>query len=218
MGGRGRGGRGGRGGVSKSFNKEQLASLGVGNKELVPGPVLEPPLLYPIMERRPAPLSQSLEMDYLLILRQDFIDHMQLSGSYLKMPESKHQPQQEIDKLVAQLPSAKEKFDWRLFPSELRPKVLVKRVPKSEKSKNVNIEQRLNALEKLEVKTENVETTKVKTEVEENDDDEDKGEFEGLEDEEDEEMDDGTDYANNYFDNGEGYEDEDDNLEDGPIY
>lgn len=35
---------------------------------------------------------------------------------------------------------------------------------------------------------------------------------------EDEEMDDGTDYANNYFDNGEGYEDEDDNLEDGPIY
>lgn len=35
---------------------------------------------------------------------------------------------------------------------------------------------------------------------------------------EDEEMDDGTDYANNYFDNGEDYEDEDDNLDDGPIY
>lgn len=35
---------------------------------------------------------------------------------------------------------------------------------------------------------------------------------------EDEDIDDGTDYANNYFDNGEAYEDEDDNLDDGPIY
>lgn len=32
-------------------------------------------------------------------------------------------------------------------------------------------------------------------------------------------MDDGTDYNQNYFDNGEGYlDDEDDNLDDGPIY
>ena len=34
---------------------------------------------------------------------------------------------------------------------------------------------------------------------------------------EDEEMDGGTDYANNYFDNGEG-EDEEDNLEEGGVY
>ena len=35
----------------------------------------------------------------------------------------------------------------------------------------------------------------------------------------DEEMDDGTDYANNYFDNGEGYLDEDDdNLDEGGIF
>ena len=37
--------------------------------------------------------------------------------------------------------------------------------------------------------------------------------------EQDEEMDDGTDYASNYFDNGEAFEDgEDDNLEDGDVY
>ena len=37
--------------------------------------------------------------------------------------------------------------------------------------------------------------------------------------EEDEEMDGGTDYANNFFDNGEGYgDDEDDNLDEGGIY
>lgn len=35
---------------------------------------------------------------------------------------------------------------------------------------------------------------------------------------EDEEMDEGTDYANNYFDNGEGYEDDEDNMDEGPIY
>lgn len=36
----------------------------------------------------------------------------------------------------------------------------------------------------------------------------------------DQEMDEDLDYGNNYFDNGEGYNDEDDNLDegDGPIY
>ena len=35
----------------------------------------------------------------------------------------------------------------------------------------------------------------------------------------DEELDGGTDYANNYFDNGEGYlDDDDDNLDEGGIY
>ena len=31
-------------------------------------------------------------------------------------------------------------------------------------------------------------------------------------------MDDGTDYNQNYFDNGEGYLDEDEDMDDGPIY
>merc|ERR1712189_8354 len=56
------------------------------------------------------------------------------------------------------------------------------------------------------------------------DDDENKsntGRVSGVEDEDDldEEMDGGTDYASNYFDNGEGYEDgDDDNLDEGGIY
>lgn len=66
-------------------------------------------------------------------------------------------------------------------------------------------------MEKLEEKLDQVEGV-VKKEI----DPEDEEEI-NIPDE-DEEMDDGTDYANNYFDNGEGYEDEDDNLEDGPIY
>lgn len=87
----------------------------------------------------------SVETDYLLILRQDFIDHIQLSPSYLKMPISKtvNQPQQEIDKLVAQIPSAKEKYDWSLFPSELRPKALAKRLKKGTRKKaDINIQEK----------------------------------------------------------------------------
>lgn len=135
---------------------------------------------------------------------------MQLSPSYLKLPHDKNkEPEQEIDKLVAQLPSVKEKYDWRLFPAELRPKVLAKRL-KSKSDKNVDVQQRLNQLEQME---ENDEDKVVKDDEEEVKEDE-----EIVEEEQDEEMDDGTDYANNYFDNGEDYEDEDDNLDDGPIY
>ncbi|KAJ8925497.1 hypothetical protein NQ315_009335 [Exocentrus adspersus] len=209
MSGRGRGGRG-RGGSAKSFNKEQLTALGVGAKELLPGPVTQPPPLYPLLNRKPVPLNQSLEMDYLLILRQDFIDHIQLSGSYIKLPQNKMKPEQEIDKLVAQLPVAKEKYDWTLFPSELRPKMYAKR-NKQKTAKEVNIEQRLTVLEKLEEKSDDADVA-----VNNNEADEEVEDVEEID--EDEEMDDGTDYANNYFDNGEAYEDEDDNLEDGPIY
>lgn len=60
MTGKGRGGRGGRGGVSKSLNRDQLISLGVGTKELIPGPVLQPPMLYPILEKRPVPLNVNM--------------------------------------------------------------------------------------------------------------------------------------------------------------
>nr|CAI5817191.1 unnamed protein product [Callosobruchus analis]CAI5820010.1 unnamed protein product [Callosobruchus analis] len=209
MSGRGRGR--GRGGATRTFNREQLSQMGVSSNETLPGPVTQPPPLYPLMDRKPVPLTQSSEIDYLLILRQDFIDRMQISGSYLKMPECKfNQAEQTIDKLVAQLPKVKEKFDWRLFPSELRPKAMAKRV-KKKVEKVVNVEQRLELLEKLEEKSEDIEGKP------KNDDDNE--EIEQIDEiEEDEEMDEGTDYANNYFDNGENYEDEDDALEDGPIY
>lgn len=143
---RGRGGgRGGRGGATKSFNREQLNAMGVSSNETLPTLVTQPPALFPLMERHPVPLMlNSLETDYLLILRQDFIDHMQLSSSYIRLPETKmNQPEQEIDKLVAQLPNTKEKYDWSLFPVELRPKMLAKRVKKKTvQTKEVNVQER----------------------------------------------------------------------------
>lgn len=50
-------GRGGRGGLSKSFNKEQLAAMGAASAtEILPGPVTQPPPLYPLLDRKPVPL------------------------------------------------------------------------------------------------------------------------------------------------------------------
>lgn len=67
---------------------------------------------------------------------------MELSGAYIKLPESKSiQPEQEIDKLVAQITTTKEKFDWTLFPVELRPKMYAKRF-KAKNNNEVNVEKR----------------------------------------------------------------------------
>lgn len=41
---------------------------------------------------------------------------------------------------------------------------------------------------------------------------------EGIYEEQDEEMDEDNDYGNNYFDNGDAFNEEDDNLDDGPVY
>ncbi|KAK9886660.1 hypothetical protein WA026_017580 [Henosepilachna vigintioctopunctata] len=209
MGGRGRGR--GRGGENRSFNREQLNALGVTGNEPIPNQVIEPPPLYRMLERRPVPLESSKEMEYLLLLKQDFIHHMQLSPSYLKMPVTKsNEFEQEIDKLVAQIPTKREKYNWNLFPSELRPKIFAKRT-KHKLQKAVDVSEKLNKLEKLEEKSFK---SDVKTEPTTNEDDE----IIEQEEEQDEEMDFGTDYANNYFDNGEEFDDEDDNLDDGPIY
>lgn len=57
-----------------------------------------------------------------------------------------------------------------------------------------------------------VDPSKIKTDPNE---EEDMEEDLGVEDDE---MDDENDYGNSYFDNGESFNDEDDNLDDGPVY
>lgn len=56
---RGRGGRGGRGGQTKSFTKDQLNAIGASTNE-VPSLVTQPPPLYPILDKRPIPLTVSV--------------------------------------------------------------------------------------------------------------------------------------------------------------
>lgn len=61
MSGRGRGGRGGRGGVTKTFSKEQLSSMGATGSDMVPGPVTQPPPLFPPMNRKPVAITVCID-------------------------------------------------------------------------------------------------------------------------------------------------------------
>lgn len=135
MSGRGRGGRGGRAGANKSMSREHLSISGAEQ-------VTQPPPLYPQLHHQPVPVEITEDMDYLLGLRQEIIDHMQLTTGYLRFQEkSTAKTDQEIDKLIAQLPSVSRTFDWELFPIELRPKMSGKRIKQNIK-KEVDVESR----------------------------------------------------------------------------
>lgn len=60
--GRGRGGRGGS--SNRTFNKEQLSSLGISGADVAPGPVTQPPPLYPPLDRKPVPLTVHTEYTF----------------------------------------------------------------------------------------------------------------------------------------------------------
>lgn len=91
--------------------------------------------------------QSTAELDYVLLLRQGLMEHMQLSPAYLKMPINRDkEPEQAIERLVAQLPMAKEKFDWKLYPTELRPKLSSKRI-RRKVVKEVNVNERLVGFE-----------------------------------------------------------------------
>ena len=83
---------------------------------------------------------------------------------------------------------------------------------------------RLEELEKKEEQQSDAEVGGDEVEGKEEEEEKEGEEEDGVmdeyeEDDPDEEMDEGTDYINSYFDNGESYlDEEDDNLDDGPIY
>lgn len=139
------------------------------------------------------------------------------------------------------------KHDWSRMPAELAPsqkhKIINSQKTRQDKKLKVNRRRRRiidddddydnddsnvtmnTVVQNTEAKLEQQKNTKQtqgnldKEIKEEQEEDEENSEEEMEEYEEvDEEMDDGTDYVNNYFDNGEGFDDEDDNLDDGATY
>ncbi|XP_014279113.1 DNA-directed RNA polymerase III subunit RPC7-like [Halyomorpha halys] len=189
MAGRGRG----RGRQALSFNVE---ALGIMHGEALPGPCLQPPPAYPLLEHHPAPLVLTPASVIQVAYKVDLLNYFSKEAKVVNYP-------------------------WDYFPSELKPGVKKRKanpdeaVPSTSKKsalKATNIDQLLANLEKNE-------TTQVKVEVDENEEEKEKADDEEEElIDTDEEMDDGTDYNQNYFDNGEGYIDDDDDMDDGPIY
>lgn len=122
----------------------------------------------------------------------------------------------------------KPNYCWNLMPPELKPNfkrtgagttklgstakpALVRRI-----RPGLSVDEKLKLLEEKEKQGATpLDPKKIKKEpgdLEEDDEEMDEG---GVEDDE---MDDENDYGNSYFDNGEAFNDEDDNLDDGPVY
>ncbi|XP_014481097.1 PREDICTED: DNA-directed RNA polymerase III subunit RPC7-like isoform X1 [Dinoponera quadriceps] len=223
----------GRGKPTMSFATEQL---GVTKGEL-PAQVLQPPLAYPISDLHISSFESTNEIDYLVELKRDFAEYMRDSQNHV-MPDV---PKKDIerysdhyqDTLTANL-EQESKHDWSRMPTELTPSLKRKAAnsPKVRKAKKIKLETKRKRRRIEDENEENKQADKVEQqkdtkqaqgalekEIKEEEEDEEENSEEEIEQYEvDEEMDDGTDYVNNYFDNGEAFDDEDDNLEDGPIY
>ena len=209
-------GRGRGRGSNLTFNAELL---GVGRgQEPPPSCVLDPPLIYPSLPTKPKQPPNKAEHVYLTAVRKDFINRM-MDSQYFITTEKK----------------SKLDLDWKRFPAELAPSSSSSSKKKrgaSGAKPNLNSKRRVSGGEDIKKKLDELENreknendgTGAKSGGEDDDSDEDaegqKDQGSDVEgDEADEEMDDDTDYAKDYFDNGEGYlDEEEDNLDEGGIY
>ncbi|XP_055703982.1 DNA-directed RNA polymerase III subunit RPC7-like [Phlebotomus papatasi] len=219
------GGRG-RGRATSSFTQEQLQTLGCVGKDLQTiDRTLVPPPLFPMLPTKPVALDNTSERQYKVLWKEDFIAYLRDSPYFTKTKTPEQKVQRYSDAYIDELENTsktrqKGEFLWDTMPQELRPsgkKTKKRNVPEGvtviKKPKTVDIVEKLNQLEKLEQATER---TKIKQEPESDNENAEEEEHEA--EEYDEEMDDENDYGNNYFDNGEAFNEEDDNLDDGPIY
>eukprot|EP00093_Oithona_nana_P001786 01786.XXX_10771_12027_1 [CDS] Oithona nana genome sequencing. len=209
-------------------------SLGIGRERVENQSLNDPPPIYPPLSNRPHLPLKGQEHEYMLAVMKDFVNQMRDSQFALQKPSVKTIENKgiQIGRLNDKVENMTQKpltgIDWKRYPKELAPR-------SSKAQKRSKIQPKLKASKKS-IKTEDLlkklEEAEKSDKVNEKDDD-DKSEEEDNEekDEEkeedneeeemiiDEEMDDGTDYANNYFDNGEEYLDADeDNLDEGGIY
>lgn len=230
----------GRGKPTMSFNTEQL---GVTKGEL-PAQVLQPPLAYPILDLHISNFESTNEIDYLVELKRDFAEYMRDSVNNVPFDVLKKDIERYSDHYQDTIVGNSEqepKHDWSRMPAELAPsqkhKIINSQKTRQDKKLKINRKRRRiidddddnddsnTVVQNTEAKLEQQKNTKQtqgnldKEIKEEQEEDEENSEEEMKEYEEvDEEMDDGTDYVNNYFDNGEGFDDEDDNLDDGATY
>ena len=197
----------------------------------MPGPVSQPPSLFPTLENKPQPLISTVEQEYLLVVHKNFNDTMKSSPFYLKSSFHKIHSSDSYPKTVE---DEKElAILWSRMPSELKIKKaalkrplptkgqvkpkLVKRSPEADASTILKKLEEREKMDIIEIDQDDEEKPEEKAKDADEDEDE-KSEAEEEVEEMDEELDQGTDYANAYFDNGEAYLDEEDNPNDEPVY
>ncbi|XP_019619425.1 PREDICTED: DNA-directed RNA polymerase III subunit RPC7-like isoform X1 [Branchiostoma belcheri] len=229
MGGRGRGrGRG----KPLSFDIE---TLGFQNRKELPQSKDEPPPLYPPLEFKPVPLQEGEEANYLLALKQEFRGSMRESPYFIKPQSTKKDIERYSDKYQLNGQNKGQGLgwtpNWNTFPKELRirekkPKRLKLSVKPSLAGTKLKAKGQKGDTKEAENKLKRILQAEEEGDEDDDEDEEEKKkkEAEGEEEEEeefydDEDIEEGTDYALSYFDNGEDYLDADDDaLEDGPVY
>ncbi|KYN30955.1 DNA-directed RNA polymerase III subunit RPC7-like protein [Trachymyrmex septentrionalis] len=191
---------GSRGRSAMPFSIEQFISKG----ETLPTPVSQPSSSYPPLERKPPPIQITSEMEYLVGLKRHFTEYMRESPYYVKAPVVNEDIERYSDAFKEDFTdndeSKYEKYhDWSLMPEEL--KAVRKRKPRqhtgNRKKKDMDIMKKLSELEKKE----NMQEEEDKEEGNEEENGEEKED--GAREEEQDEMDIGTDYTIEHTDNGE---------------
>ncbi|XP_055912677.1 DNA-directed RNA polymerase III subunit RPC7-like isoform X2 [Eupeodes corollae] len=210
----------GRGGKTSSLTQEQLQAMGCIGKDM-PQVQLAPPPTFPPLMSKPVTMETTASQNYQILWKEDFLNHMRDSPYYITPKVTKANILRYSDQYANALENSKTKIKadipWNLMPSELSPmfnkrKTSAKTTVPAKKSKAANIDDTLKVLEEKE-----------KTDVDPDLNEKKASDSEAEEEEEedlraDDEMDDENDYGNSYFDNGEAYNEEDDNLDDGPVY
>lgn len=208
-----------------SFNVEQL---GFGRGEALPQAALAPPPLFPPLSTKPLPLVQDMAHDYMLVIRKELANFWRDSPFYVTPPSVRGCIERYSDRYqeaAAGSQAADRHCDMARIPAELK----VASAPAKRRKRPVTDKgglkpakaarggsdvkdtlERLEAREKMGEDDERKEGDKA---------DDDKSDEEVVGETEDVELDEGTDYIQDYFDNGEDYLDpEDDALEEGPIF
>lgn len=216
-------GRGGR--YPMSFSTEQL---GLSKGDVLPTPVLKPPSSYPLLEHKPLPITLTNEMDYLVELKRNFAEFIHESSNNVEITAVKEDFERYTDRyenMILNKVGYELRYDWSKMPMELKPttkRKIRRSVEVSNKRRKltegkvvkIKLERKTNNKEEDNVQQDNKEEKNKKEEEETEEKVDEYMEVEKV----DEEMDGGTDYVDNFFDNGERYDDEDDNLDDGPVY
>lgn len=201
--------------------------------EPAPPPILQPPPLYPTLDRRPLELKSSDIEDYLMIIKQDFKASMS-PYHFTKTDPKSGAIARYLHKFRKNGEGSGDvgwDINWNYFPMELKIGGKTKRLksnrgkrtalddnpPKAKKRRRVKFDEngegrdgeglakKLDTLEKAEQSSAESEQSAEEENAEEV--------YNEYEDEE------GTDYNLTYFDNGEDYEVGDDEaLEEGPVY
>ncbi|XP_075160869.1 RNA polymerase III subunit G [Haematobia irritans] len=213
----------GRGVKTGSLTQEQLQTLGCVGKDM-PQVAQAPPPTFPPLMSKPVSLETTASQNYQILWKEDFLTHMRDSAYFLQ-PSGKtitaRNPLRFRNKGLNTTDCTKMKpkieFNWSLMPAELqmankKRRFISKASDESKKAKTGNIEDKLKILEEKERTEDDTEVANKGNSDSEQELEEEMGE------DVDDEMDDENDYGNAYFDNGEAYNEEDDNLDDGPIY